>query len=199
MSDLPDQFVAIFGSVYDLGGCAEAHFVSSTDLELVKDASSLFPRMSAHSLPTVCTNKEKELISEPVCTDEDEVRLFSGLHCHSSIVGLGSVSKVLGGCGRGPIAHRLQDLNSDEYTEWFSVRNHVYNVTRYINSIKNAAGDPSQVSDLSYDLHRLILNNRGKDATSSYAAMYGDDEVALSCLDELFYVGVLHEGEANDM
>lgn len=97
---------------------------------------------------------------------------------------------------RGSVAYRLKDLESDKYTEWLMVRNRIYNVTKYLDAIKdNVTGDVDLESEnayLSEDLNRLIINKRGEDATLVYKAAYKND-VALSCLDELFYVGVLDE------
>merc|ERR1711966_544848 len=54
-------------------------------------------------------------------------------------------------------------------------------------------GDPdSDNAYLSDDLNKLLINTRGEDATAIYEALY-DDDVALSCLDDRFYVGVLDE------
>jgi chitin synthase len=72
----------------------------------------------------------------------------------------------------------------------------IYNVTSYIDGITDkTTGKLSSKSENAYlneDLTSLIVNKRGEDATSVYEALYKDD-VALSCLDDLFYVGVMDE------
>ncbi len=97
---------------------------------------------------------------------------------------------------RGVLAHRLQNLKNDKHTEWIMIYNRIYNVTRYIDSIKDdVSGEidaDSEAAYLSDDLNSLIINKRGEDATDVYEALY-DNDVALSCLDDLFYVGVLDE------
>jgi chitin synthase len=50
----------------------------------------------------------------------------------------------------------------------------------------------SENAYLNEDLTSLIVNKRGEDATAVYEALYNDD-VALSCLDDLFYIGVMDE------
>ena len=102
----------------------------------------------------------------------------------------------MGDYERGVLAHRIQNLKNDEYTDYLMIYNRIYNVTRYIDSLKDETTGKidadSENAYLSDDLNSLIINKRGEDATMVYEALY-DDDVALSCLDDLFYSGVLDE------
>ena len=118
-----------------------------------------------------------------------------GLHCHSS-VGFKGVEEAMGDYERGVLAHRPHVLDNDLHTEYLIVYDRVYNVTKYIDSIKDdVTGEidaESERAHLSDDLNSLIINKRGQDATMVYEALY-DDDLALSCLDDLFYIGVLDD------
>lgn len=191
-----EDWTVIFGSIYDLRDYANVHPGGDQIRDLIaKDASKVFPRRPAGLLPSVCLNREKELSTEPVCDKFDEVDQLVKLHCHSS-VGFSGLDKAMGQYERGLFAHRPQNLKNDKHTEWLIIHNRVYNVTKYIDSIKDdQSGEIDAESEnayLSKDLNSLIINKRGEDATMVYEALYADD-TALSCLDDLFYVGVLDE------
>jgi len=189
-----EDWTVIFGAIYDIKDYANAHPGGDQIRDLIaKDASKVFPRRPAGSLPSACINREKELSREATCDDFDEVDQLVKLHCHSS-VGFRGIDKAMGDYEKGVFAHRIQSLKNDEHTEWLTIFDRVYNVTKYINSIKDdVTGEidvESENAYLSDDLNSLLVNKRGQDATLVYEALYEDD-LALSCLDDLFYVGVL--------
>mmetsp|Transcript_3655 Transcript_3655/g.8103 ORF Transcript_3655/g.8103 Transcript_3655/m.8103 type:complete len:1279 (-) Transcript_3655:212-4048(-) len=194
--DRAEDWTVIFGAIYDINDYSNVHPGGEEIRNLIaKDASKVFPRRPAGTLPSVCINRQLELSKEPECDEFDEVDQLVKLHCHSSI-GFRGVNKAMGKYERGVFAHRLNDLQNDPYTDWFMIYNRIYNVTKYIDSIKDEESKEidteSENAYLSKDLNKLIINKRGEDATLVYEALYEDD-VALSCLDDLFYVGVLDE------
>ena len=133
-----------------------------------------------------------------MCSDFDEVDELIGLHCHRP-VGFSGLNRVLGDYERGILSHRLPDLKNDMHTDFVTIYGRVYNVTSYLESIKDEESrkiDPdSENAYLSDDLNSLIINKRGSDATFVYDALF-DDDVPLSCLDDLFYIGILEEQES---
>lgn len=195
--DRAEDWTVIFGTIYDIKEYVNVHPGGDNIKELIaKDASKVFPRRPPGRLPSVCINREKELSREPVCDEFDEVDQLVGLHCHTSNVGFRGINKALGDYERGVLSHRIQNLKNDEYTDYLMIYNRIYNVTRYIDSLKDETTGKidadSENAYLSDDLNSLIINKRGEDATMVYEALY-DDDVALSCLDDLFYSGVLDE------
>lgn len=191
-----EDWTVIFGGIYDINEYAGVHPGGDQIRELIaKDASKVFPRRPAARLPSMCINREKELPSEPTCDEFDEVDQLVKLHCHSS-VGFRGIDAAMGDYERGVLAHRPQNLKNDPRTEWLVIYNRVYNVTKYVDSIKDELSREIDVDSenafLSDDLNSLIVNKRGQDATMVYEALYNDD-LALSCLDDLFYVGILDQ------
>ena len=193
--DRAEDWTVIFGSIYDIKDYVDLHPGDSIRQFIGKDASKVFPRRPPGRLPDQCVNREKELSRKPVCDEFDEVDQLVGLHCHSS-VGFRGINKNMGEYERGVLAHRPQNLKNDPHTEWLMIYNRIYNVTRYVDSLKDETSGKidldSEKAYLSDDLNGLIINRRGQDATQVYEALY-DDDVALSCLDDLFYAGVLDE------
>jgi len=194
--DRAEDWTVIFGVIYDIQDYAAAHPGGDQIRDLVaKDSSKVFPRRPPGRLPSACVNREKEPSREPECDDFDEVDELVGLHCHSS-VGFKGVEEAMGDYERGVLAHRPHVLDNDLHTEYLIVYDRVYNVTKYIDSIKDdVTGEidaESERAHLSDDLNSLIINKRGQDATMVYEALY-DDDLALSCLDDLFYIGVLDD------
>lgn len=190
----------MFGRIYDVKEYADAHPGGDQIRDLVaSDASKLFPRRPAGRLPSVCTDREKDLPRDPSCDEFTALDVLVGLQCHTTMVGFGGVDEKMGGYERGVLAHRPRDLEADPFTkDWIVVYGRVYNVTSYVESIRDEVTGKIDVESenayLSEDLNSLIVNKMGQDATMVYEALY-DDDVALSCLDDLFYVGVLDEKE----
>jgi len=194
--DRAEDWTVIFGAIYDIKEYANSHPGGDQIRELIaKDASKVFPRRPPRGLPSLCINRDKDMSKEPVCDDFDEVDQLVNLHCHSS-VGFRGVDKAMGKYEKGVFAHRLKSLENDPHTEWLMIYNRIYNVTKYIDSITDdQTGEIDAESENAYlsdDLNSFLINKKGQDATMVYEALY-DDDTALSCLDDLFYVGVLDE------
>jgi len=193
--DRTEDWTVIFGTIYDIQDYN--HPGGDTIRKLIaKDSSKVFPRRPPGRLPSVCTDFNKDRLAEAVCSDFDEVDELIGLHCHRPI-GFSGLNRVLGDYERGILSHRLPDLENDKHTDFVTVHGRVYNVTSYLESIKDEESriDPdSENAYLSEDLNSLIINKRGSDATFVYDALF-DDDVPLSCLDDLFYIGILEEQE----
>lgn len=197
-----EDWTVIFGTIYDIKEYVNVHPGGEDSMKqfIGKDASKVFPRRPPGRLPSQCINGEKEELAsrDPTCDEFDDVDRLVNLQCHTSSVGFRGINKALGEYERGVLAHRPSNLEFDVHTEWLIIYNRVYNVTRYIDSLKDeVTGKIDPESDNAYlndDLNSLILNKRGQDATAVYEALY-DDDVALSCLDDLFYSGVLDEQE----
>ena len=140
-------------------------------------------------------NIDKDPPTEAVCSDFELI----GPHCHRP-VGLSGLNRVLGDYERGTLSHRLPDLENDKHTDFVAIYGRVYNVTSYLESIKDEETRKidrySENAYLSHDLNTLVINKRGwSDATFFYDALF-DDDVPLSCLDDLFYIGILEEQES---
>ena len=194
--DRAEDWTVIFGAIYDIESYADVHPGGDQIRDLIaKDASKVFPRRPPGDLPFQCLNPDKPFSREAACDDFDEVDRLVGLHCHAA-VGFRGVDRATGDYEKGVLAHRPRNLRHDVHTEWLAIYGRVYNITKYIDAIKDELSreiDPdSDNAYLSDDLNKLLINEWGEDATAVYEALY-DDDVALSCLDDLFYVGVLDE------
>ena len=195
--DRAEDWTVIFGTIYDIEEYADAHPGGNQIRDFIaKDASKVFPRRPNSLLPSMCVNPAKslELSQDATCDEFDEVDQLVKLQCHTTAVGFSGVDEYMGDYERGVFAHRLSTLENDEYSEFVMIYNRVYNVTRYIDSLKDEVSGEidMELGYLNGDLTSLIVNKRGQDATQVYDALY-DDDVALSCLDDLFYVGVVDE------
>ncbi len=160
------------------------------------DASKYFPRRPVGRLPSVCTNSAIELSTTPECDEFNDLDNLLKSHCHTSAVGFSGINKSFGNYEKGTLAHRQANLNNRADTEWIMVYNRIYNVTRYIDGITDEVTGEIDVKSenayLSKDLTSLLINKRGQDATMVYEALFSND-IQLSCLDDLFYIGVLDE------
>jgi chitin synthase len=196
--DKSEDWTIIFGTIYDVEEYASIHpgGPSAIGDYIGLDASKVFPRRPPAELPMRCLNIEKEVKSGVVCESFDEVDELVNLQCHTNVVGFSGVDEYMGGYERGVLAHRLPNLKNDVHTQWIMIYNRIYNVTNYIDAFKDSeTGEIDEDSEYAFlhdDLNKMIVNTLGKDATSVYEALYSDD-VALSCLDDLFYMGVLDE------
>lgn len=195
--DRTEDWTVIFGTIYDIAEYIPLHPGGNViNQAIATDASKVFPRRPLGRLPDLCMNPNVELSTEPACNDFDEVDELVNLHCHTDIVGFSGISRAFGKYERGILAHRPQNLKNDVNTEWVMIYNRIYNVSSYIEGITDpTTGKMDKDSENAYlneDLTSLIVNKRGEDATAVYEALYNDD-VALSCLDDLFYIGVMDE------
>lgn len=194
-----DDWTVIYGTIYDVENYQNIHPGGSAGVKdyIGQDASKMFPRRPPAELPLRCLNLDKNVPEGLACSNFDEVDQLVNLVCHTDVVGFSGVNKYLGQYERGLLAHKPSDLKMDANMHWVSIYDRVYNVTGYLNLIQDeTTGKYDFDSDNAYlhdDLNTMIKNTMGEDATSVYEALY-DDDVALSCLDDLFYVGIV-EGQ----
>ena len=196
-----EDWTVIFGTIYDVDDYASIHPGGPSAIReyVGEDASKLFSRRPPADLPLRCLDVEKDVnngIFE--CKAFDEVDRPVNSQCHTNAVGFSGVNEYMGGHERGVLAHRLSNLKNDINTQWIMVYKRIYNVSIYIDSFKdNQTGvfdEGSEFAFLRNDLNRMILNSLGEDATGIYETLYNnEDDSVLSCLDDLFYVGVLDE------
>jgi cytochrome b involved in lipid metabolism len=196
--DRTEDWTVIFGTIYDIAEYIPLHPGGKSSIldAVAQDASKVFPRRPVGRLPEMCMNPNAELTTDVACNEFDEVDKLVNLHCHTNIVGFSGISRAFGKYERGILAHRPSNLKNDANTEWIMIYNRIYNVTSYIDGITNPTtrkiDKDSENAYLNEDLTSLIVNKRGEDATDVYEALYNDD-TALSCLDDLFYIGVMDE------
>jgi cytochrome b involved in lipid metabolism len=196
--DKTEDWTVIFGTIYDVEEYANVHPGGPSAIRdyVGRDASKLFPRRPPAELPTRCLNVEKEVKSGVACEGFDEVDQLVDLQCHTNVVGFGGLDKYMGEYVRGVLTHRLPNLKNDVNTQWIMIYDRIYNVTNYLGALKDAVtgeiDEDSENAFLHDNLNKMIFNTLGEDATSVYEALY-DDDIALSCLDDLFYAGVVNE------
>eukprot|EP00986_Skeletonema_menzelii_P010559 scaffold5178_cov141-Skeletonema_menzelii.AAC.6 len=192
-----EDWTVIFGIIFDMKDYMDVHPGGDQIQQVIgADASKYFPRRPVGRLPSVCTNSAIELSTTPECDEFDDLDKLVKSHCHTSSVGFSGINKSFGNFEKGTLAHRLTNLKNSVDTDWIMVYNRIYNVTRYIDGIKDeVTGEIDAKSEnayLSKDLTSLLINKRGQDATKVYEALFSND-IQLSCLDDLFYIGVLDE------
>ncbi len=192
-----EDWTVIFGIIFDMKDYMDVHPGGDQIQQVIgADASKYFPRRPVGRLPSVCTNSALELSTTPECDEFDDLDKLLKSHCHTSSVGFSGINRSFGNYEKGTLAHRLANLNNSPDTEWIMVYNRIYNVTRYIDGIRDEVTGEIDVKSenayLSRDLTSLLINKRGQDATMVYEALFSND-VQLSCLDDLFYIGVLDE------
>ena len=195
--DRTEDWTVIFGTIYDIADYISIHPGGDSIMQAVAhDASKVFPRRPLGRLPDMCMNPNVELTNEVKRNDFDEVDKLVDLHCHTHVVGFSGISRAFGEYEKGILAHRPQNIKNDAHTEWVMIYNRIYNVTSYIEGITDKTtgkiNADSENAYLNEDLTSLIVNKRGEDATRIYEALYNDD-VALSCLDDLFYIGIMDQ------
>jgi len=197
-----EDWMVLHGYVYDVGGLFERHPTGPAGIEafLHDDASRMFPRMPATMLPDMCLNRAKFEDNEklqstiPTCdamTDEDKKY---GLPCHDFVTGINATSKYMGEFEKGVLAHDGAVLLDSPFTFWVSINERVYNVTEYVNDIRNEQTKQIEKDHpnayLEPTLNNLVINKLNEDATELFLSVYPDDRV-LMCMDELFYVGII--------
>jgi chitin synthase len=197
-----EDWIVLHGFVYDVGGLFERHPTGPQGIEafLHDDASRMFPRMPPALLPDMCLNKakfeESEALQskEPSCEDFTPEDLKNGLPCHTFVTGTNATAKYMGEFEKGVLAHDGAVLLESPFTFWVSIHDRVYNVTKYVNDIRNEQTKQIEKDHpnayLEPTLNNLVINKLNEDATELFLSVYPDDR-QLGCLDELFYVGII--------
>jgi chitin synthase len=197
-----EDWVVLNGYVYDVGGLFERHPTGPQGVEafLHDDASRMFPRLPPIMLPDMCLNKAKFLDNEvlqvttPTCSDMTNEDLKNGVPCHTFVTGVNATAKYMGEFEKGVLAHDGAVLLDSPFTFWVSIHDRVYNVTKYVNEIRNEQTKQIEkdhpMAYLEPTLNNLVINKLNEDATELFLSVYPDDRV-LNCMDELFYVGII--------
>lgn len=188
---------AIHGAWYDMDAFISHHPGGERSILpfLGRDASRVFPRLPKELLPHSCLNAERvpsnATVSQPICQDLTKADLLSGIPCHDTVIGRNFTS-AMRPYFKGQLAFSGSDL-LDSAGAIFWVYGRVYNVTHYIESLKNPlnyrieADSPNAFLESS--LNDFVINAVGQDATDIYANLYPGNET-LACLDALFFVGI---------
>ena len=197
-----EEWIVLNGYVYDVKGLFERHPTGPAGVEafLHDDASRMFPRLPAALLPDMCLNKAKFednevlMTTKPVCKDFTAEDLKNGLPCHEFVTGVNATAKYMGEFEKGVLAHDGAVLLQSPFTFWVSIHDRVYNVTQYVNDIRNEQTKQIEkdhpMAYLEPTLNNLVINKLNEDATELFLSVYPDDRV-LGCMDELFYVGII--------
>jgi hypothetical protein len=121
-------------------------------------------------------------------------KIRNGIPCHTFVTGMNATDKYMGEFEQGVQAHAGPSLTGSPFTFWVSIHNRVYNVTDYVNSIRNEQTKQIEkdhpMAYLEPTLNNLVVNKLNEDATELFLSVYPDDRV-LGCMDELFYVGII--------
>mmetsp|Transcript_30598 Transcript_30598/g.58666 ORF Transcript_30598/g.58666 Transcript_30598/m.58666 type:complete len:1184 (-) Transcript_30598:72-3623(-) len=199
---LNENWIVVNGNVYDVTGLFDRHPTGPQGVQAFvnDDASRMFPRVPPALLPSYCINQAKiednsDLQStQPVCKDMTEEDKKMGIPCHTFVTGMNATSKYLGEFEQGILAHDGAVLLASPFTFWVSIHDRVYNVTEYINNIRNEQTKQIEKDHpeayLEPTLNNLVINKLNEDATELFLSVYPDDRV-LACMDELFYVGII--------
>ncbi|KAL9188916.1 hypothetical protein ACHAXT_011406 [Thalassiosira profunda] len=197
-----ENWIAVNGIVYDVTGLFDRHPTGPQGVEafLHDDASRMFPRTPPALLPDMCLNlakfEDNEALqsTEPECSDFTSEDAKNGLPCHTFVTGVNATAKYMGEFEKGVLAHDGAVLLESPFTFWVSIHDRVYNVTQYVNDIRNEQTKQIEkdhpMAYLEPTLNNLVVNKLNEDATELFLSVYPDDR-ALGCLDELFYVGII--------
>jgi len=198
------EWIAVHGYVYDVADLftrlPPGPFLDSMQAFLHDDASKMFPRTPLALLPDMCLNRAKIddnpalQSTTPTCSDFNEEDIKNGIPCHDFATGTNATSKYLGEFVQGDLAHDGAVLVEHPFTFWVSINDRVYNVTDYVNDIRNVQTKQIEkdhpMAYLEPTLNNLVINKLNEDATELFLSVYPDDLV-LQCMDELFYVGII--------
>ncbi len=191
-----EAWTVIHGIIYDMEHLIHKHpgGIDGILRFLGKDSSKIFPRSPYATLPHDCLNLDKAgNDTVPVCNDMSDEDILSGLPCHDTIVGINGTRDFLGEYQRGLLAFSGADLEfANGY--WIIIYDQVYNVTDYINDIKNELSflveEDHPNAYLQSSLNSLVIHKANQDATELYEALFVGN-ATLECLDELFFAGVV--------
>ncbi|KAL3823052.1 hypothetical protein ACHAXA_005240 [Cyclostephanos tholiformis] len=197
-----ENWIVLNGYVYDVTGLFDRHPTGPAGVEafLHDDAGRMFPRLPPAALPDYCVNSAKIAATEelqttkPVCSGFTEEDLKNGLPCHDFVAGINATAKYMGEFEKGVQAHDEEKLIDSAFTFWVSIHDRVYNVTEYVNSIRNEQTKQIEkdhpLAYLEQKLNNLVINKLNEDATELFVSLFPDDRL-LGCMDELFYVGII--------
>eukprot|EP00580_Thalassiosira_gravida_P015401 CAMPEP_0201665904 /NCGR_PEP_ID=MMETSP0494-20130426/6900_1 /ASSEMBLY_ACC=CAM_ASM_000839 /TAXON_ID=420259 /ORGANISM="Thalassiosira gravida, Strain GMp14c1" /LENGTH=1070 /DNA_ID=CAMNT_0048144943 /DNA_START=115 /DNA_END=3327 /DNA_ORIENTATION=+ len=209
------NWVVVHGVIYDVKDLIYRHpgGVDGIVDFLGKDASKVFPRAPPVTLPQKCLDMEKvesfdlnvegpaNNFTNPTCASFSDLDILLGITCHTFASGSQGVNKFLGDFQRGELSHTTIGLNA-EGIHWFSIYDRVYDVTTYVNSIRENQeptldGETDSLVNnpggyLTPTLNKVITNSLGADATDLYEALFGSSEY-IACLEEMFYHGLLDD------
>merc|ERR1719356_240879 len=119
----------------------------------------------------------------------------NGVPCHTFMAGMNKTAAIMGDFKQGDLAHDGKKLVDSPFTFWLSIRDRVYNVTRYINDIRNPQTMQIEknhpMAFLEPNLNNLVINKLNEDATELFDAHYQGDDRVIPCMDELFFVGII--------
>lgn len=192
-----EAWTVVHGVIYDMENFIHKHpgGIDGVLQYLGQDASKMFPRAPPAMLPEHCLNLDKIQLNDtaPICRDLSEEDILAGLPCHDGIVGINGTSKFLGKYERGILAIPKSDI--DTYNEyWITIYDRIYNVTGYINDIKNELSflieEDHENAFLAPVLNSLVVHKLNQDATELYETLFVGN-ATLECMDELFYIGVV--------
>ena len=138
-----------------------------------KDASHLFPRLPPSQLPSFCVDESKTDFltrnSSPICDTSIE-------HCHSMVIGRKAVRDRFFSYSAGKTKVSQDDLNA---MQWIQINDSIYNVTTYVESLRNKVhidSDPDHPNAFLYrPMHDMILARLNGDATDFYHSVFDTD------------------------
>ena len=138
----------------------------------------MFPRIPPVALPDMCKNMAKFEASEelrspdPVCKDMTAEDKKNGIPCHTFVTGMNATAKYMGEFEQGVQAHAGPTLSESPFTFWVSIKDRVYNVTEYVNSIRNEQTKQIEkdhpMAYLEPTLNNLVINKLNEDATELF-------------------------------
>lgn len=195
-----EAWTVIHGTIYDMENLIHKHpgGIDNILAFLGKDASKLFPRPAPATLPPACLNPEKfkdhtRNSTIPECTHFTKEDVLAGLTCHDFAAGINGTRKYLDPYKRGILAFSGAELDH-AHGNWIVIYDRVYNVTDYVNAVKNELSflieEDHENAFLAPTLNSMILNKLNQDATELYETLFVGNST-LQCMDELFYAGSL--------
>jgi len=209
------NWVVVHGIIYDVKDLIYRHPGGIDGIVdfLGKDASKVFPRAPPVQLPQKCLDMQKvedyslnvegpeNNFTNPTCASFSDLDVLLGITCHTFAAGSKGVNKFLGDFERGELSHTTVGLNADGI-HWFAIYDRVYDVTTYVNAIRQnqeptldgqePSLDTNPAAYLTPTLNKVIMNSLGADATDLYEALFGSSEY-IACLEEMFYTGLLDD------
>jgi len=176
-------WTTLFGQVYDFDKLPHPEGINGTrgtKLMKGKDATKLFPRVPIGLLPQYCKNSNKlakgyynDLVT-PNCSQLTPENITAGLHCHTRVIGKQSADNAFKKYRQGTVVMPTWDLASRQGMEWIRIGKSIYNVTEYINALRDPetlaidTGSDHPHAYLNEKLHQIVVNKRAQDATDLF-------------------------------